>query len=411
MCLFLSFKWENAYVHYRFCYIKFTIIPLTYFKSPFIVTMFDKRYNAVIWISYVIDLHKSAKQNIQEGRKFIMKNPNGFGTVYKLSGNRRKPFIARITAGWTEDGKQIYHTIGYFKTRKEANIALAEYNQNPYDIGARKQTFKQVYERWSDRKFKSLSEGRVANYHYMFKAAAEFHDLPFSEITLQQLQEFFDKRTYNTNSTLVQYKTFFNQLYKYALKHDISSKNHAKYIEIQGAKSSRQRTIFTAEEIWTLWDNCDDKNVQLVLILIYSGLRISELLTLEREKVFLDERYMIGGMKTEAGKDRIIPINKRIYPFIEERCSGSGKYLVMNSKNRPYSSYQSFRTAVWRPLMQKFGFVHAIHDTRHTTISLLDAAGANRIAVKRIVGHADSDMTDHYTHKTVEELVAEIDKI
>ena len=84
-----------------------------------------------------------------------MKLPNGFGSVYKLSGNRRKPYVAKKTKGWninpdTGKAKQLYITVGYYSTRKEALTALAEFNANPYDVNAAKVTFADVYERWSD---------------------------------------------------------------------------------------------------------------------------------------------------------------------------------------------------------------------------------------------------------------------
>lgn len=62
----------------------------------------------------------------------ILKRPNGYGTVYKLSGRRRKPWIARVTTGWTtavakkgkhagqEVERQLYQTIGYYETKQEA---------------------------------------------------------------------------------------------------------------------------------------------------------------------------------------------------------------------------------------------------------------------------------------------------
>lgn len=54
-----------------------------------------------------------------------MKNPNGYGSVFKLGGNRRRPYCARVTVGWTDDGKQQYKNIGYFEERADAMIALA----------------------------------------------------------------------------------------------------------------------------------------------------------------------------------------------------------------------------------------------------------------------------------------------
>ena len=68
-----------------------------------------------------------------------MKLPNGYGSVTKLSGNRRKPYLARVTLGWITDeqtGKTVQNRVplGTFKTKKEALQALAEYGANPYDI-------------------------------------------------------------------------------------------------------------------------------------------------------------------------------------------------------------------------------------------------------------------------------------
>lgn len=64
-----------------------------------------------------------------------MRNPNGFGSVSKMSGKRCKSQRTVITTGYgIETGKQKRSTIGYFETKKEAMEALVEYNQNPYDI-------------------------------------------------------------------------------------------------------------------------------------------------------------------------------------------------------------------------------------------------------------------------------------
>ena len=87
-----------------------------------------------------------------------MKLANGVGTVYKLSGNRRNPYIVRKTVGWdidTETGKrkQQYITIGYAPTRAKGLEMLMDYNKNPYDIEASKITFAEVFERWSAEKF------------------------------------------------------------------------------------------------------------------------------------------------------------------------------------------------------------------------------------------------------------------
>ena len=341
-----------------------------------------------------------------------MKNPNGYGTVYKLSGNRRRPFVARVTAGWHE-GKQLVKTIGYFKTRKDANVALAEYNSSPYDIAAKKLTFAEVYEKWAERRFPDLSSNRIEQYKSMFRIVSDFHDLPFANIRLLHLQAFFDSRTDISSASLNHYKIFFNQLYKYALKHEIVDKNYSDFIEIRKTEKAKPHKTFTEEEIWALWDNCHRSDVKQVLILIYSGMRISELLQMQRENVNLEERYMIGGVKSAAGRDRVIPINKRIFPFIVElmELETDSPFLLPHPRRKSAQSYSTFRHSLWKPLLEELGMDHSVHDTRHTFVSLMDAAGANKTALKRIVGHKNSDVTEGYTHKTVEELLREIDRI
>ena len=92
-----------------------------------------------------------------------MRLPNGYGTVYKLSGNRRNPYVAKKTKGWESDpktgkAKQLYTVVGYYPTRKKALTALAEFNTNPYDINAAKVTFEDVYEQWSEIHFKKIKD-------------------------------------------------------------------------------------------------------------------------------------------------------------------------------------------------------------------------------------------------------------
>lgn len=67
-----------------------------------------------------------------------MKNPNGYGTVVKLSGKRRKPWAVRKTAGFNEKGHPVYINIGYAETKEAGMIMLAEYNKSPWDIEADK---------------------------------------------------------------------------------------------------------------------------------------------------------------------------------------------------------------------------------------------------------------------------------
>ena len=107
----------------------------------------------------------------------IMKLPNGYGSVVKLSGKRRKPYIERKTVGFHYDEKkdkqvQDYIIIGYAKTKAEGLKILSDYNGNPYDITLSKMTFSEVYNEWSKRKFETIESNDIAFDHQLIIADA-----------------------------------------------------------------------------------------------------------------------------------------------------------------------------------------------------------------------------------------------
>lgn len=127
-----------------------------------------------------------------------MKLPNGFGTVYKLSGNRRNPYVAKKTKGWENDpktgkSKQLYTVVGYYPTRKEALTALAEFNANPYDVNAAKVTFEDVYERWSDEHFPTVSDSNVKGYRAAWALCDKLARMRFVDVKLDHLQMVVDE--------------------------------------------------------------------------------------------------------------------------------------------------------------------------------------------------------------------------
>ena len=115
-----------------------------------------------------------------------MRNPNGYGSVYKLSGNRRNPWAVRITTGWdfdAEKGKSnpIYKFIGYYRTQKEAIMALAHYNESPYDISAKTLTFEEIYDKWSNIHFEKISNSNITGYKAAYRICEPIKDMIFSE--------------------------------------------------------------------------------------------------------------------------------------------------------------------------------------------------------------------------------------
>lgn len=337
-----------------------------------------------------------------------MRNPNGYGSIFKLSGKRRKPFAVRVTVGFNDSGKQIRKIIGTFVNRREANEFLVAYNDNPL-MYINQITFSQVYDKWSKGKYELVSKSTIANYRISFEHARRLHDISMLDIKTYHLQEVIDS-VGDKYGAKKQIRNLFNQLYDYALRNDIVAKDYSKFVDIGKNKKVSNRKPFTNEEIELLWNNLELEWVDTVLILIYTGMRIGELLDVKNEDINLEEEYIVGGNKTEAGKNRLIPLNKKIIPLIKNRMS-EHKYFILNYKNKQ-KGYSNYKRENFEKLMRTLNMEHTPHDTRHTFATLLNNANANPTNIIKLIGHANFNTTEKvYTHKDIEELKKTINKI
>jgi len=362
-----------------------------------------------------------------------MRNANGYGSVYKLSGNRRKPWIVRKTIGWdkkdinfdeninydekglqdiaSKKGKQLYETIGYYAKREDAILALAEYNKSPFSIEQSKITFSEVFKQWSEQKYKEVSKSSINSYNVSYGSCVPLYDVRFVDIRTKDLQDIINNNP-RGHSTLKSIRSLFNQLFSYAMANDIVSKDYSDYVTLPKKKDESNRKIFTSKEIARLFKvvNEEDFNmVDTILIMIYTGMRIGELMTIKNVDVDIANRTIIGGIKTEAGKDRVIPISKKILSFVEARFNQGHEHLISRANGKPYK-YDNYKREHWEPLMNKLSMEHNPHDCRHTFASLMDQVGANHKSIQKIIGHSSYATTaDIYTHKDIEQLKQAID--
>jgi len=330
-----------------------------------------------------------------------MKNPNGYGSVVKLSGNRRKPFVVRKTSGWNDKGQPIYLIIGYFPTREEGMIALADYNKNPYDIDKRNITLKELFEKWSEtilpKLGKSLQGGLKSAYNHIRK----LEELKYRDIRSFQMQDCIDNcgHGYSTQATI---KNLWGYLDRFAMEMDVISKMFSQLTTSAPVAESHKQP-FTDQEIKTLWNHSGEEWVDCILIMLYSGWRIIEFVTLETGNVDMTNQTMKGGVKTRNGKERIVPIHPRVLKFIEVRFNPASKYLITDQEGKALDEGR-FRE-IFKTTLEKYGIKHLPHETRHTFRTKLDSAGANKKCIDLMMGHKSKDVGERvYTHKTLEEL-------
>lgn len=350
-----------------------------------------------------------------------MRLPNGYGSVVKLSGKRRNPYVVRKTAGWRYDkdkDKQVqeYIIIGYAPTKADGLQMLAEYNKNPFDVSSAKITFQEIFEKWSASKFPSISDSNVKGYNASYKLCGTLYNKVFKEIKLADLQYVVDTCDKNY-PTLRKLKVLFGQLYEYALKNDVCNKNYAEFVDIVKYKdrnpNKRDKNKFDKYELERIWMQQEDKYYQIVLMLIYSGVRISEMLDLLKSDVHIEEQYFdVIDSKTENGI-RKVPIADKVLPFFRAWYNDTNSEYLLHTENGEQFKYRNYYDSYFIPLMENLNFDKTTHCCRHTCISMLAEAKVSQTIIKKIVGHAGAmTLTEKvYTHLDVKELIDAINKI
>lgn len=355
-------------------------------------------------------------------KKKRMRLPNGAGSVHLIGDakRRRKPWRARVPSHVEIDhatgtAKQKYITIGYYATELEALDALAEYRKDPYTLEAASCTFSDVFEMWKAKKYPDVSISTQRAYTGAYNHSAPLYNMKMRDIRSIHMEQIMQNLSggYQLQSKL---KLLWGQLFQYALEHDLVQKNYADFVKTRDKDEGTKRTDISKADRAKIWDAIDkgDLDAELVMIYIYTGMRPSELLDVRKENVNLETRIMIGGLKTEAGKDRHIPLHPCILPFMERLMQTEGEYLVMQrGKTKPKKLYYKvYLDDVWNPLMERLGLTqYTPHYTRHTTATMLREAKVEEDIRKLILGHKNQDITNRYTHHPDSMLIEAIDTL
>lgn len=338
-----------------------------------------------------------------------MKRANGTGSAYKLSGKRRNPWVAMVSEVNDKD-EQVKKIIGYCKTKTKATELLDAYNVGAY-APPEKITLKEVYDEWHEQKnmSKSAKEGYEMGWNYI----KDYGHLKFSDIRAAHLQKTIDKAEDKSHSTVSKIRTLWSQLYKHAMKNDIATRDYSKYIDMP-KNHKKTKVRFTDIEIKRLFELAEKEiYITPILIMIYTGLRIGELMQLTKFNIDLDQMIITGGIKTDAGRDRIIPIHPKIQPYIIKWYDMGGETLITGRSGDPLSAH-NYREKYYKPLRDEYGFRKILtpHCTRHTFASRLSASGVDTMYIQKLIGHADYATTANiYTHPEIVELTMAINKL
>lgn len=331
---------------------------------------------------------------------------NGTGTVYKNGDSGT--WIAEITVGYAcKDGKmrrKSRRKYG-FRTKKDAVNYLATL-QTAQD---KRQTItvSELYEMFTESAGQ-LSASKQTAYRIAWGKIGEavgYRNI--DSLTVPELQELTDTAgsSYYTKRDI---KSLLSHCYKLAIRDDYTDKNRAQYIQLPKLET-QEREVFTEPEIGKLWccyDQTQNITACRMLIMLYTGIRPGELTTIKTENVHLDEQYMTGGIKTEKGRQRKIILPDVILPLIRYSIEQSdGKLLAKYSKNGLYDA--------WNALRDELGLRTALtpYCCRHTYITRLTALKVSPAMLQELAGHEDYDTTLEYTHLSVSDRLAEVNRL
>lgn len=327
------------------------------------------------------------------------RNPNGYGCVTKLSGKRSRPWVVKVTI-YDAEGRGRQVPIDYAETEEQANIILAQYNNNPWNIDRNKITLVELYNRWAKIKLPKLGKSTQSASKAAFKYCQKYYGMKYRSLRAYQMQDCIDNcgRGYATQSAI---KTLWGHLDQFAFECDIIDKMYSQLTAAPPAPETR-RTPFTSQQINELWKISSEPWVDTVLIYLYTGFRLNELLNMKTEQVNMKEQYFQGGIKSASGKDRIVPIHPRIKPFVQALVDQDNQYLF-TYEGKKFSQKNYYKC--WKEVMEKISADKTPHEARHTFETNLDNAKGNRKCIDLLMGHKSKDVGNRvYNHKTIEQL-------
>ena len=276
-------------------------------------------------------------------------------------------------------------------------------------------TVEEIWYRLLDTDLKHLTNRSMANYRVSFNNIKKLHNRKINTIAYDDLQSIFDDlmKKGTGHSKMNNMKIVLNYIFRYAMKYDWIEKNYVQFIDFNETlkeEDKKPKEAFDKDTLRLIYSHSENDLICMsLLVMSWTGMRPSEFLGIRKENIHLEERYMIGGIKTKNGINRIIPIHECIIPYIKELMKNDSKYLFsIKGRKVSYENYLYHFNFLKKNL--RINDKYTPHCGRHTFATVCDESELNEFLVKKIAGHSARDLTkDVYTHVTTERLIKEID--
>lgn len=279
--------------------------------------------------------------------------------------------------------------MGCYPTRKEALEALAEWQTNHLRVDLRYMTVHDIYQKVRP----TLKDSMATTFDGVYNRYEQLQRTRLIDIKTYTIEEIpvptLSKGSYD------KIRAFWHTIFQYGIENDIVNKDYSQFIKFSSVKPLKKKDIFTPAEIQKY------TATPLYKILLYSGMRIGELLAMKSEDVYEEDGILcfhVTHSKTESGK-RIIPIHSEIINDIDLKS----EYIIT-----PHLPYYKVKDA----FNEVSDANHTLHDFRRTFASYANSCGVDEYYVKCLLGHVHNDITkDVYTKAFVSDLKREIEKV
>lgn len=389
---------------------------------------------------------KKEHEKIQRGKSTSkrMRLPNGFGSITELNRkDLRNRFWVRVPVGRTDTGKIIQKSLkpqSFFPTYQDAYAALVEYNKNPYDLEP-DITVKELYEKWTDEYFEKVQDSYIRTIKAAWAYCSSIYNMRAKDVAPRHIKGVMEngyiisdrgkdkgEKRYATAGVKTKIKSLFNIMFDYAVEYEIVESNPARKFDLSGdimkevEQNKVNHIIFTDAEMNKLWDNLwNVKFVDWILIQCYMGWRPQELAVLRLDEIDLENWTITGGMKTDAGKQRTVPIHSKVKSLVQKNydfAMSIGSEYLLNDKGHTHSgqwklTYDKYANRFKKVVSAlELNKNHRPHDPRKTFVTMAKKAEITDNAIKAIVGHRTQDITESaYTERDIEWLRKDIEKI
>ncbi|MDY3618459.1 tyrosine-type recombinase/integrase [Agathobaculum sp.] len=356
---------------------------------------------------------RCGKKQVRIKRARHAKRSNGYGTIFKAGGRRAKPYAARLPATYSCGVAR--RLLGYFATYAEAEEALFKARLQPQTNTAR-MTLQTLYDGFiTGNYFLGLTAGSQKSHKSAWIYLQPYANVAVTALTKATFQAAITSMQAKglKRETMAKVRNLSSLLCKEAMGCGVISVNYGQLVQLP-KEDKTARLPFDTRQLEKLWQAADtgDADAMTVLVMCYTGMRPGELLGVRIDQhLHLEGEapYFQTGSKTDAGRNRIIPIAPLILPMVRSLAAGRSEGPLIGTPTGFAYNLPNWRNRCFHPLMKRLGLTGCTPYTcRHTFANIQKRRGTDPEMMMEIMGHEDYATTVDYYHATTFEDIQSI---